>query len=150
MVVLPLPNLPESLSALRVLALDLRWTWSHEGDALWERVDERLWRQTRNPWSVLQNASKQRLQFLATDTAFLEQLGDFVTAMQRYFQRPGWFAKVHSGTALGGIAYFSMEFGLGTALPLYAGGLGILAGDYLKTASDLDVPVIGIGILYQE
>jgi starch phosphorylase len=150
MVVLPLPNLPDSLSALRVLALDLRWTWSHEGDALWERVDERLWRQTRNPWSVLQNASKQRLQFLATDTAFLEQLGDFVTARQQYFQRPGWFAKVHSGTALGGIAYFSMEFGLGTALPLYAGGLGILAGDYLKTASDLDVPVIGIGILYQE
>jgi len=150
MVKLPLPNLPESIAALRVLALDLRWTWSHEGDALWERVGEQLWRRTRNPWSVLQNASTQQLQLLASDATFLKQLAEFVSARRKYFQRPGWFANDHSGTALGGIAYFSMEFGLGAALPLYAGGLGVLAGDYLKTASDLDVPVFGIGLLYQE
>src|SRR5438552_1937680 len=69
MVALPLPDLPPEISALRILALDLRWTWSHEADALWERVDARLWRRTRNPWSVLQSASARRLQRLAADTA---------------------------------------------------------------------------------
>ena len=150
MVALPLPNLPEAISVLRVLALDLRWTWSHGGDALWARVDEQIWRRTRNPWSVLQNASVSRLQQLACNQTFLKELAEFVSAREQYLQRSGWFATAHSGVALGGIAYFSMEFGLGAALPLYAGGLGVLAGDYLKTASDLDVPVIGLGLLYQE
>lgn len=150
MVALPLPDLPDEISILRVLALDLRWTWSHEGDALWERVDERLWHLTRNPWSVLQSASAQRLQRLAADTAFREQLAAFVTTRQEYLERPGWFVAKHGGAALGGVAYLSMEFGVGAALPLYAGGLGVLAGDFLKTASDLDVPVIGVGLLFQE
>jgi starch phosphorylase len=150
MVALPLPHLPESISELRDLALDLRWTWSHEADALWREIDDRLWHRTRNPWSVLQAAPPERLERLAVDPAFQERLKKFTAARQAYFTQPGWFASTYSGNGVAGIAYFSMEFGLGAALPLYAGGLGVLAGDYMKTASDLGAPVIGIGLLYQE
>jgi starch phosphorylase len=150
MVALPLPNLPDELAALRMIALDLRWTWSHEADQLWEEVDPQIWQRTHNPWSVLQNASRDRLQRLAADGSFCEQLGEFVAVRREYYQRPGWFARQKDTSLPRKIAYFSMEFGLGAALPLYAGGLGVLAGDFLKTASDLDMPAVGIGLLYQE
>jgi glycogen phosphorylase len=149
MVALPLPDLPSELSELRNLALDLRWTWSHEADALWEEVDSELWRRTRNPWTVLQNASVQRLQRLASDPGFCKGLEKYSAARRKYLETPGWFASSNPAS-LDGVAYFSMEFGLGAALPLYAGGLGVLAGDYLKTASDLDLPAVGVGLLYQE
>jgi glycogen phosphorylase len=150
MVALPLPRLPDEISALQSLALDLRWTWSHESDGLWQHVDEQLWARTHNPWAVLQNTSSERLRLLAADKSFRDKLDEFVAARQHYLERPGWFRSAHEPSALGGVAYFSMEFGLGAVLPLYAGGLGVLAGDFLKTASDLDVPMIGIGLLYQE
>jgi starch phosphorylase len=150
MLALPLPNIPEELSALRTIALDLRWTWSHEADALWEHVDEKLWRLTRNPWSVLQNATDDRLRKLAGDSGFCRKLASFAAARASDYRRTGWFGQTYDASRLKKLAYFSMEFGLGEALPLYAGGLGVLAGDLLKTASDLDVPAIGIGLLYQE
>ncbi|MBV9569762.1 MAG: alpha-glucan family phosphorylase [Alphaproteobacteria bacterium] len=150
MVALPLPNLPEGLSDLRDLALDLRWTWNHETDTLWKDIDPALWERSRNPWSILQGVPPQVLQRLASDHAFREKLAEFVAARRRYLKHPGWFVSAHGTESLKGVAYFSMEFGLGAALPLYAGGLGVLAGDYLKTASDLAAPVIGIGLLYQE
>jgi starch phosphorylase len=150
MVALPLPNLPEEISDLRALALDLRWTWSHEGDSLWKYIDERLWHLTRNPWLILQNASAQQLEKLAADPVFRNMLLQSAGARKKYLERSGWLASAHGEEKFAGVAYFSMEFGLGTALPLYAGGLGILAGDYLKTASDLVIPTIGIGLLYQE
>lgn len=149
MVALPLPDLPPELSELRNLALDLRWTWSHETDALWEQVDGELWRRTRNPWIVLQNASLQRLKRLAADPVFCQTVIGFSAARRKYLDSKGWFASTYP-SRLGGVAYLSMEFGLGAALPLYAGGLGVLAGDYLKTASDLDLPAVGVGLLYQE
>lgn len=150
MVALPLPNLPPELSDLRNLALDLHWTWSHEADSLWEQVDANLWQCTRNPWIVLQNASTETLQRLAKDEEFCKTLAQFERGRRKYLQTPGWFAVKHGQSAIEGIAYLSMEFGLGAALPLYAGGLGVLAGDFLKTASDLNVPAIGVGLLYQE
>ncbi|MDE2183259.1 MAG: alpha-glucan family phosphorylase [Alphaproteobacteria bacterium] len=150
MVTIPLPQLPTEIAALQSVALDLRWTWSHEGDALWGAVDDKLWERTHNPWTVLHGASRERLKQLAADERFLQKLATFVGARQQYLQSPGWFRGTDGASRLGGIAYFSMEFGLGAALPLYAGGLGILAGDYLKAASDLDIPVVGIGLLYQE
>ncbi|HEX4079652.1 MAG TPA: alpha-glucan family phosphorylase [Rhizomicrobium sp.] len=150
MVALPLPNLPDELSALRALALDLRWTWNHEADSLWEYVDSQLWERTRNPWNILQNASPGRLQQLSSDAGFRTRLREFMAAREEYHQRPGWFAQAGHFAELKKISYFSMEFGLGAALPLYAGGLGVLAGDYLKTASDLDIPALGVGLLYQE
>ena len=150
MVVLPSPEFPREIAILKTLALDLLWTWSHEGDELWSHIDSQLWNQTHNPWVVLQSASKERLNELAGDRKFLDQLSKFVAARERYLQTPGWFRCSENASRLGGVAYFSMEYGLGAALPLYAGGLGVLAGDFLKAASDLDVPIIGIGLLYQE
>jgi len=150
MVALPLPQLPSDISALQSLALDLRWTWSHEGDALWSYVNERLWERTHNPWVVLQGTPAERFELLACDEKFRNELAAFVAARERYLRTPGWFRGTEGASRLGGVAYFGMEFGLGEALPLYAGGLGVLAGDFLKTASDLDVPIVGVGLLYQE
>ena len=150
MVTLPLPHLPDEITELQALALDLRWTWSHSADVLWASVDERLWERTHNPWTVLQSASPDRLKSLAAKREFREKLAGFVAEREHYLQTPGWFRGTEGASKLGGVAYLSMEFGLGAALPLYAGGLGILAGDFLKTASDLDVPIIGVGLLYQE
>jgi glycogen phosphorylase len=146
----PARDLPDALGALGELALDLRWTWSHEADALWQRVDAETWDLTRNPWVILQNVSAERLRTLAADAGFVTELERVAAARRTYLETPGWFGGAHELSALSGVAYFSMEFGLGEGLPLYAGGLGILAGDFLKTASDLGLPVIGIGLLYQE
>ena len=132
------------------LALDLRWTWSHEADALWQQIDAEVWQRTQNPWVILQHISTERLEALAAESSFVVELERLTQTRQDYLETPGWFTAMHGVAALGGIAYFSMEFGLGEGLPLYAGGIGILAGDFLKTASDLGLPVIGIGLLYQE
>ena len=146
----PIRDLPAGLEALAELALDLRWTWSHEADALWEQIDAEAWNRTRNPWTILQDISHERLRALAADNAFVGEVERLAAARQAYREAPSWFSSTHGASALSGVAYFSMEFGLGEGLPLYAGGLGILAGDFLKTASDLGIPVIGIGLLYQE
>ncbi len=150
MVTAVLPHLPDALSPLQELALDLRWTWSHESDALWEHIDAKLWEQTRSPWTVLQHVPADRLTHLASDSQFLAELQSLVAKRKAYLEHPSWFQIAHDGAGLGKVAYFSMEFGLGAALPLYAGGLGVLAGDFLKAASDLGIPVIGVGLLYQE
>lgn len=150
MVAPSLPPLPPELSKLRALALDLRWTWSHEGDEFWGSVATELWEETHNPWVILQSLTKDRLAALAADVKFGEELNTFAAEREQYLRTAGWFKGMDTADQLAGVAYFSMEFGLGEALPLYAGGLGVLAGDYLKTASDLDVPVIGVGLLYQQ
>lgn len=150
MVAILLPHLPVELAELQQLALDLRWTWCHDGDALWQTIDADLWRQTASPWAVLQGASAGRLKALRSDVAFGRMLQAHKARHRAYRDRPGWFVHTHRDRGLGGVAYFSMEFGLGEALPLYAGGLGVLAGDFLKTASDLDLPMAGVGLLYQE
>ena len=142
--------LPPALAALRDLALDLRWTWSRSADALWERLDAEVWRRTRNPWTLLEDVSAARLAELAADREFVAHLAEVAAERQAYLDAPTWFAETHGGAAFGGVAFFCMEFGLGEALPLYAGGLGLLAGDFLKAASDLGVPAIGVGLLYQE
>ena len=143
-------DLPAELAPLEDLALDLRWTWSHEADALWKRVDAEAWDRTRNPWTILQNVSTEQLRELADDRSFVDHLERLAAARRAYLDRSGWFASTYGAAALTGVAFFSMEFGLSDALPLYAGGLGVLAGDFLKTASDLGVPTVGIGLLFQE
>jgi starch phosphorylase len=146
-----LPSELESLvDALSDLALDLRWTWSHAGDALWAFIEPQLWEQTENPFVILQNLTIQRLHELNGNPSFRERLQHLVAAVQDYRTQSTWFGEAEHDPALTGIAYFSMEFGLGEALPLYAGGLGVLAGDYLKASSDLGVPLVGVGLLYQE
>jgi len=142
--------LPAGLEALTELALDLRWTWSHGADRLWQMLDREGWERTENPWTLLQNASRQRLQQLATDSEFSRELKRLSEERATYQADPGWYGEAQARLDVGQVAYFSMEFGLGEALPIYAGGLGILAGDYLKTASDLGLPLVGVGLLYQE
>lgn len=142
--------LPDELEPLAELALDVRWTWDYTSDKLWTMLDPDIWGQTRNPRSVLQYVSHERLDQAARDPVFREELQQVVAARRNYLAKRGWGRECHPPEALKTIAYFSMEFGLGEALPLYAGGLGILAGDVLKTASDLDMPMVGIGLLYQE
>ena len=143
-------TLPRGLESLTGLALDLRWTWSHAGDALWRALDAKLWDRTRSPWAILQNVSQRRLDALADSPAFRDELARVVEEHHRYLTEPGWCAQAYRDIGIKTVAYFSMEFGLSEAFPLYAGGLGILAGDYLKTASDLGAPVVGVGLLYQE
>jgi starch phosphorylase len=142
-------TLPRALAGLAELALDLRWTWSHASDALWRRVSPDLWERIRNPWVILQDVPSDRLSALARDASFRRELRQLLAAREQYMGDPGWYGRTHGTARLGGVAYFSMEFGLGEALPLYAGGLGVLAGDYLKTASDLGLPAVGVGLLYQ-
>jgi len=133
------------------LALDLRWTWSHATDQLWQDLDPDAWERTGNPYYILQSVSQARLEEAAADPAFCERLHSWLTQRERYLHDPGWFGEFQgTGGRPKGVAYFSMEFGLGEALPIYSGGLGILAGDFLKAASDLGVPVTGIGLLYQQ
>ncbi|MBE0577122.1 MAG: alpha-glucan family phosphorylase [Desulfuromonadales bacterium] len=143
-------ELPEGLAPLTDLATDLRWTWSHESDALWRMMDPEAWELTENPYVVLQNLAEGRLEELATDSVFKEHLWRLAALREEYLGHTGWFGESHGDNVLKGISYFSLEFGLGEALPLYAGGLGILAGDYLKAASDLGVPVTAVGLLYQQ
>jgi starch phosphorylase len=142
--------LPSALAPLAELACDLRWSWNHATDTLWEGVDAVVWNRTRNPVLVLQNASQRHLQSLSADPAFVQQVIAAEAARFDYQTRPTWFERLHPGTRQLRVAYFSMEFGITDALPLYSGGLGVLAGDHLKTASDLGVPLVAIGLFYAE
>ncbi|HVT08461.1 MAG TPA: alpha-glucan family phosphorylase [Polyangia bacterium] len=143
------PELPPGIEPLAELALDLRWTWSHDADHLWRALDPETWEATANPWLLLQNVSRARLAAMASDPAFRRDLERILAARRAYLE---------AAPALDGgtgdlsrpVAYFSLEFGIGEAIPLYAGGLGVLAGDHLKAASDLGVPLVAVGLLYQE
>lgn len=139
------PDLPAGLESLVDLALDLRWTWSHQADHLWRALDPQTWEATRNPWLLLQEVPRVRLAACAADPTFRRDL-DRVLEARRAAPQDGEAGRRLSRP----VAYFSLEFGLGDAIPLYAGGLGVLAGDHLKTASDLGVPLVAVGLLYQE
>ncbi|MEP1215727.1 MAG: alpha-glucan family phosphorylase [Marinobacter sp.] len=141
---------PESVSELFTLALDLRWTWHHGSDELWRALDEETWATTRNAWLVLNSVSDDRLQELARDQEFQKHYSYQVAAYHGFVQASTWYSDECPGELGEGIAYFCMEYGLCESLPLYSGGLGVLAGDYLKAASDLGVPVTAVGLLYQQ
>jgi starch phosphorylase len=144
------PSEPTTLDALTELALDLRWSFNHSADKLWERLDPDLWDLTHNPWVVLQTASEEKLQSVTTDPHFQLLVADLHTEKLTIEQSQGWFQRAHPRSGLTAVAYFSMEFMLSEALPIYSGGLGNVAGDQLKAASNLSVPVKGIGLLYQQ
>ena len=139
-----------TLEALRELALDLRWSFNHSADGIWERLAPELWESTHNPWVVLQTVSAERLESATTDRNFRALVADLHREKQAAEQAESWFEKTHPDSGLTAVAYFSMEFMLSEALPIYSGGLGNVAGDQLKAASNLGVPVTGIGLLYQQ
>ncbi len=138
------------MSALTELALDLRSAWDHGADQLWRRLDADLWEFTHNPWTVLQTVSPQSIAKALEDQAFRAAVDDVLRTRRAALDATSWFDQHHSTGALRQVAYFSMEFMLSEALPIYSGGLGNVAGDQLKSASDLGVPVIGVGLLYQQ
>ena len=144
-------SMPESsvIAALTDVALNLRWSWNHAADDLWSQLDPEMWELTRNPWAMLQTVSREKLEALAADAQFREKLNEILARRKRREETASWFERTHPEAQFKSVAYFSMEYMLSDALPIYSGGLGNVAGDQLKAASDLGVPVVGIGLLYQ-
>ena len=147
-----IPSLPDSLERLRNLAHNLWWAWNHEAIELFRRLDRDLWEDTgHNPVLMLGAIRQKRLEQVAEDDGFMAHLDRVYREFDRYLQNgSAWYGKAHADRAGVRIAYFSAEFGLTESLGIYAGGLGILAGDHLKSASDLGLPFVGVGLLYQQ
>jgi starch phosphorylase len=146
-------NLPADIAgfdSLAELALDLHWSWNHATDIIWRQLDPTLWELTQNPWVVLQTVSRDRLEHMLAEPGFRKNIEDRLRDKREAEEKPAWFQQRHPQSPLKSVAYFSMEFMLSEALPIYSGGLGNVAGDQLKAASDLGVPVVGIGLLYQQ
>ena len=145
-----LPTEIEGFGSLAELALDMRWSWNHATDEVWRKLDPTLWEITHNPWVVLQTVSRDQIERVLADPIFRKDVDGLVEASRQAAKVPAWFQKNHADAPLTCAAYFSMEFMLSEALPIYSGGLGNVAGDQLKAASDLGVPVVGVGLLYQQ
>lgn len=143
------PVLPESLSALDELAANLRWSWQHPVQALFRDVDPVRWDESgKDPVALLGSVEQERLLELAADEAFVGRANGLREELRAYLAEPRWYQQLEGETPAS-VAYFSPEFGIAAALPQYSGGLGILAGDHLKSASDLGVPIIGVGLFYR-
>ncbi|MBZ5593618.1 MAG: alpha-glucan family phosphorylase [Acidobacteriia bacterium] len=144
------PCLPPRLQCLNELSLNLRWSWDHPTIELFRRLDGDLWEEAgHNPRLMLGQIDQKRLAELESDETFLAQMDRVWGNLVEYLSGTGWFLRAHPEAAGLVVAYFSAEFGLTECVPNYAGGLGILAGDHLKSASDLGVPLVGVGLLYQ-
>ncbi len=146
-----LPALSEPIKNLEVIAKNMFWCWNPEFAELFKRIDSDLWSACgHNPVKLLGTISQERFDKLAENKGFLGQLQNAAEKLKLYLNRPTWYEKVCSKFPEPIIAYFSAEFGIHECLPIYAGGLGVLAGDHLKSASDLGVPLVGVGLLYQK
>ncbi|QDZ14068.1 alpha-glucan family phosphorylase [Humibacter ginsenosidimutans] len=140
--------IPESLHALDELAGNLRWSWHQPTRDLFRHVSEQLWRQTNHdPIALLGAVSPEHLADLANDEGFVGWANGLRDDLRRYIEEPRWYQSLPDAPR--SIAYFSPEFGIAASLPQYSGGLGILAGDHLKSASDLGVPLTGVGLFYR-
>ncbi len=137
----------EGFDMLAELALDMRWSWNHGADNVWRQLEPTLWERTQNPWVVLQTVSREHLGHMLADPVFRKNVDDLLQTRRHAEDMPAWFQQHHPNSPLTCVAYFSMEFMLSEALPIYSGGLGNVAGDQLKAASDLGVPVIGVGTI---
>ena len=145
-----LPTEIKGFDSLAELALDMHSSWNHFSDDVWQEIDPELWEITHNPWVVLQTVSRDRIERVLADSGFRKNLDELVRIRRQAIEAPAWFQQYHSESPLNCVAYFSMEFMLSEALPIYSGGLGNVAGDQLKSAGDLGVPVVGVGLLYQQ
>ena len=144
------PHLPESLTGLDGLARDLRWSWDLPTRELFSTIDPQLWETGgHDPLLLLAEVSPDRLEELSNDNAYLERLARAVDSLKEYHESQRWYQQTFGDDGPRTIAYFSPEFGISEAVPQYSGGLGVLAGDHLKTCSDLGVPLVGIGLFYR-
>lgn len=145
-----MPSLPSSIAALADIAANVWHAWSPDADALFARLDPELWeRLERNPVALLRELSQETLAEAADDESFVAMVARVQIRLEAYRSTPGWFLQAHPEAGAMRVAYFSLEFGLDAGIPLYSGGLGILAGDHLKSASDLGIPLVGVGLLYR-
>ncbi len=143
------PNLPKRLRPLLSVAHNLWWSWTPEVIYLFQDMDRDLWERCgHNPVALLGSIEQPRLEELERDEIFIARMEEIVHELDRYLGAKTWYEQVTKGHK-GVIAYFSAEFGLHESLPLYSGGLGILAGDHMKSASDLGLPMAGVGLLYK-
>jgi len=148
-----IPALPEPLKPLWDLAYNLRWAWKHDIIELFLRLDSELWEKTNhNPLLMLGTIEQSRLEAAIEDVGFMAHLERATRYLEEHLaEKPtAWFARTHDETKDPLIAYFSLEFGITECLTIFAGGLGILAGDHIKSASDLGLPLVGVGLLYQQ
>ncbi len=145
------PSLPDELSGLLNLAYNLRWSWRGEVREVFRRLDARLWETTgHNPVAMLGQIEQPRLEAVTKDAGFMTQFRREHSELQEYLARKGWWCQKYGVREKPEMAYFCAEFGLTECIPIYSGGLGILAGDHLKSASELCLPLVGVGLLYQQ
>ncbi len=144
-------SIPKPLEPLREIANNIFWYWDVQAVKLFYRLDRKLWEETyHNPVKLLGRMSQERYETLAKDEGIQAELQRIKSDYDGYLKGSTWFSKKHPDLKDMTIAYFSLEFGLSESIPIYSGGLGVLAGDHLKSASDLGLPIVGVGLLYQE
>src|SRR4051812_41255045 len=144
------PDLPDSIKPLNEIAHNLWWVWHPDGVELFRRLDRKLWDDVyHNPVKMLGLIDQTKLKTAAEDEGYLAHLTRVHEAFQTHLREDGWFHETHKDKAKMMVAYFSAEFGLHESLPIYSGGLGVLAGDHLKSASEIGVPLTGMGLLYR-
>ncbi|MFA7288276.1 MAG: alpha-glucan family phosphorylase [Melioribacteraceae bacterium] len=145
------PALPQNLEMLREIVYNLYWAWNHDAIDLFRRLDRKLWDDCHhNPVAMLGKISQKRLEELSADDSFISHLNRVYVALNVYMEEKTWFSKTYTGPKEKCIVYFSAEFGLTECLQIYSGGLGILSGDHMKSASDLGLPLVGVGLCYKE
>jgi len=143
------PAVPEKLQGLNELAYNLWTLWNYDATGLFRRLDTELWESTNhNPVKMLSLIHQDKLAAAAADEGFLAHMSRILTDCRHYMSTPTWFQQNHPDNKTK-IAYFSAEYGLHESLPIYSGGLGILSGDHMKSASDLGLPLVGVGLLYR-
>ena len=138
----------DGVDALVELALNLHWSWNHAADQIWKALDEELWAATQNPWVLLRTVSREKIKTALGTPEFRQRLDGLLQQNRDSYRSDAWFQHAHPSAGLSTVVYFSMEFMLSEALPIYSGGLGNVAGDQMKAASELGVPVVGVGLLY--
>jgi len=147
---LVLPRLPERIAPLQEMAQNLWYSWNWDIVRLFIRLDPEIWEEcSQNPVEMLSRLPQQRLEQAAEDEGFLASLDRVYDKYKRYLASKKWFQEHHPDVNPNSMAYFSLEYGLDTGLPVYSGGLGVLSGDSLKSASDLGLPVVAVGLLYR-
>lgn len=146
-----LPETPEALNRLKEIAYNMWFSWNWEAVELFIKLDPEYWEKSyHSPINMLGMLPLEKLKEVAQDQNFIAQMNHVYEKFQNYLKEKTWFEKKHGKGEKPSIAYFSCEYGIDDGLPLYSGGLGILAGDHMKSASDLGIPLVGVGLLYRQ